>query len=92
MEILEYDLFGYENLRVTPTVNMNGSLLKVRDKKMTEMKTKPVVYKRIIKSKLKAETLTEVVRTISKNKYKPTVEKIPQKPKTKIKINIVDST
>ena len=46
---------------------------------MTKMKTKPVVSKRRIKSKLKAKPLTKVRSNTPKNKSNTTIEKTPQK-------------
>ena len=63
-------MFGSEILIVTPNVNANGSLLTVEYTRLKKMKIKPVVFKRIIKSRLKEKPLTEVRLTRSKNKYK----------------------
>ena len=76
-------MFGSEILRVTPTVNTDGSLLKVDDTTLEKIKTKPVVSKIRIKSKLKSKPLTLVRSTRSKNKYKTKKAKIPQKTKPK---------
>ena len=89
LESLEYDVFGSEILRVIPTFNTNGSLLKVEYTTLTKMKTKPVVSKRRIKSNLKAKPLAKVRENISKNKYKPTIEKIPQKSNPELKLKLL---
>ena len=89
LESLEYDLLDSEILRVTPTVNTNGSLLKFEDTRLTKMKTKPVVLKSRIKSKFKANPLTKVRSNRAKNKSKTTIAKRPQKTKTKIKLKVL---
>ena len=66
-------MFVSDILRVAPNVNANGSLLTVEYITLKKMKTKPVVFKRIIKSRLKSKPLIEVRLTISKNKYKITI-------------------
>ena len=63
-------MFGSEILCVTPSVNTNGSLLKVKNTTLTEMKTKPVVLIIRIKSKLKLKLLGKVRSTIAKMKLK----------------------
>ena len=75
MEILEYDLFGPEILRMIPTVNTNGILLNAEDTTLPRMKTKQVVSKMRVKSKLKANTLTEVRSTIPKKKSNTTISR-----------------
>ena len=49
LEILEYDCFGSEVLRVTQPVNKNDSLLKAKETTLTKIGTKPFVSKKRIK-------------------------------------------
>ena len=72
-------------------VNTSCSLLKVEDTTLKKLKTKPDVLIRRIKSKLKSKSLTEVISTGSKHKYKTTISKTPQKLKLK-QNKIVDRT
>ena len=62
---------------MTPTVNTNSSLLNVMDTKL-KIITEPIVSRRIIKSKLKANPPNEVISTRSKKKDKTTMAKGPK--------------
>ena len=56
LESLEYDAFLSGILRVTPTVNNNGSLLKFEEITLTKMKTEPVVSKRRTQIKVESKS------------------------------------
>ena len=79
LESLEYDLFGSDILCVTPTVNTNGNLLKVKDPTLTKTEKQTSFFEKENKIKVENRAFNEVISFISKNKSKTTVVKIPKK-------------
>ena len=68
-------MLGSEILRVIPAVNTTGSMLKVEDTTLTNMRTKPVVSKSRIKSNFKSKHISEFISNREKIRLKPLLQK-----------------